>query len=595
VTLRESPAPAPARLPGRVTSWRGTAFAAMRAAAALIVLRFTVLRLSLTGFPGPNGHRLRVPSVRLPRPRRGVIGALLGWPAAGATLFVCYLHASRTVAVTSDGASNALQAWDMLHGNPLLRGWQLSDVSFYPTELPLYALVEKLRGLTPDVVHVASAVTYAVLVLLAGSLARGRTGGRAAMARWLIAAGIMLAPLPGYGVYILLGSPDHVGSAVPALLAFLVLDRAPRRWFVPLAIGALLTFGLIADQILVVTAVLPLAGTCVIRAYQARFSRGLRWRDTWFELALLAAAAGSVLAASAAMRSVASHGGFRVWPVSTVLAPAASLPGYLAEAGHGLLVLFGADFFGRPAGLAAAVAAVHLAGLGLAGWATVATVRRFFRADLVQQVLAAAIVATLAAYVLGTRAVDLFSARDIAAVLPCGAALAGRVLAVRLARGGLIPALAAVLAGYLLGLGVLVGQPPQAQPDIPLATWLAAHRLDYGLAGYWNANITTLDSGGRVRLRSVLANGDQVTGDYWEIRPAWYDPHRYDANFIVLVPSPPGFKRYMTIASVRHTFGQPSRIYYVGGFTICVFGRNLLADLVPGSPPAPRYPLAPGP
>ena len=35
----------------------------------------------------------------------------------------CYLRQSRTVPVDSDGASQALQAWDLLHGNPLLHGW----------------------------------------------------------------------------------------------------------------------------------------------------------------------------------------------------------------------------------------------------------------------------------------------------------------------------------------------------------------------------------------------------------------------------------------------------------------------------------------
>jgi hypothetical protein len=45
--------------------------------------------------------------------------------------FACYLRLARTRSVTSDGAGNALQAWDM-HGNLLLHGWSLSDVSFYP-------------------------------------------------------------------------------------------------------------------------------------------------------------------------------------------------------------------------------------------------------------------------------------------------------------------------------------------------------------------------------------------------------------------------------------------------------------------------------
>ncbi len=112
-------------------------------------------------------------------------------------LFVCYLHISRTVPTNSDGAANALQAWDMLHGNLLLHGWWLSDVSFYTTELPEYMLVELVHGLNADVVHVAAALTYTLLVLLAALLAKGRATGREAAVRMLLAGGIMLAPQLG--------------------------------------------------------------------------------------------------------------------------------------------------------------------------------------------------------------------------------------------------------------------------------------------------------------------------------------------------------------------------------------------------------------
>ena len=67
--------------------------------------------------------------------------------------FACCLRLARTRAVNSDGAGNALQAWDMLHGNLLLHGWSLSDVSFYTTELPEYMAVELVRGLHADVVR----------------------------------------------------------------------------------------------------------------------------------------------------------------------------------------------------------------------------------------------------------------------------------------------------------------------------------------------------------------------------------------------------------------------------------------------------------
>ena len=62
--------------------------------------------------------------------------------AAGVALFVVYLRLSRTVAENSDQANILLVASDLLHGNLVLHGWYLTDVSFYTTELPQYALLE---------------------------------------------------------------------------------------------------------------------------------------------------------------------------------------------------------------------------------------------------------------------------------------------------------------------------------------------------------------------------------------------------------------------------------------------------------------------
>jgi hypothetical protein len=44
-------------------------------------------------------------------------------------------------------ATRHCRAGDMLHGNWLLRGWTLGDVTYYSTEIPEYALVEMSRGL----------------------------------------------------------------------------------------------------------------------------------------------------------------------------------------------------------------------------------------------------------------------------------------------------------------------------------------------------------------------------------------------------------------------------------------------------------------
>src|ERR1700719_2745559 len=114
----------------------------------------------------------------------------------------------------------------MLHGNPLLRGWTMSDVSFYTTELPQYLLVELVHGLNADVVHIAAAMSYTLLVLGAALLARGHAAGREGAVRMLVAAGIMLAPSLGTDTVVLLSNPDHNGTQVPMLVIWLILDRA---------------------------------------------------------------------------------------------------------------------------------------------------------------------------------------------------------------------------------------------------------------------------------------------------------------------------------------------------------------------------------
>ena len=168
----------------------------------------------LTGAVDSGSRRERVA-------RKAALPAAIA--AGGVLLFFCYLKQSLTVAPTSDGAANALQAWDMLHGNVLLHGWALSDVSFYTTELPEYVLVEWLRGLNIDVVNIAGALTYTALVVVAALLARGTARGRRGVLRMAVAVGIMLSPQLGPGVSVLILQSDHVGTTVPVLLAWAVV------------------------------------------------------------------------------------------------------------------------------------------------------------------------------------------------------------------------------------------------------------------------------------------------------------------------------------------------------------------------------------
>ena len=206
------------------------------------------------------GRDQEVPALTAPpaRARAAVLAVRAGLVAlAAAVLFFCYWRQSQAALLSSDGSSNVLQAWDMLHGNLLLHNWWVSDVSFYTTELPQYMLITALTGLGPWVVHAAAAMTYTLLVLLAAVLAKGSARGAAGWARALLAAGLMLSPQLS-ATSILLLSPDHTGTAVPLLVIWLLIDRARPRWWVPVLVCVLFTATMVADSIILLTGIAPL-------------------------------------------------------------------------------------------------------------------------------------------------------------------------------------------------------------------------------------------------------------------------------------------------------------------------------------------------
>ena len=516
-----------------------------------------------------------------------VAAATVGWILLGLVLYSFYLHLSRTVPANSDGAGNVLQAWDMLHGNPLLRGWVLSDVTFYTTELPQYMLIELVRGLSPDVTHIAAAMTYTILVLLAARLAKGSATGPEGLARAGIAAGIMLAP-PQSSVSVLLIEPDHIGSAVPVLLILLLLDRAGRRWFVPPAVLLLVGWALVADQVILITAAGPIAFVALSRAYIqiVRLHRPLR--NAWFDLALAVATGAGVFAGERALALISSSGGFTVYPVSNQLAPFSALPTDALAVLQGLLVLFGADFPGRSLSFLTAVGLLHLVGAALVIWAVCVALRRFARSKVAIQVLAVSVTFSLLAYLLGPNAALGGTSREFAAVLPLGAALAGRVLARKLRRVRMMPAMSAILGLYIAGLVIYAGGPAAPAANQALATWLTRHKLQYGLADYSMANSVTVDSGGKVDIRAIRSTTYRSWPNIWETKPAWYSPAQHVANFVVMPSSGPGpWFRAPSALAVTRTFGQPAKVYLLADYTVLVWNINLLSKLTgcPGQPP----------
>jgi len=507
-------------------------------------------------------------------------------------LFDAYLHLSRTYAENSDEANILLMANDMLHGNVTLSGWNVSDVPFITTELPQIAVLIAIFGLRLGTAHIAAAMTYTLVVAVGMLLAKGRARGWPAVARMALALAIMLAPQPGVGIFVLIFSVGHIGTAVPVMLTWLVIDRLwpqgqttaadlRRRWYVPVIVALLLGWALMADPLVLVIAVLPLLAVCLLRVVSSAVGgarrggglRGLRQgvMERLFEVSLAVAAGigyGIVLGGRAVLSGA---GGYHQQPVPFALDATRTWFWHARVVVHGLLEMFGAYFVpGQDpqypmSHFDQAIAISRLVTVVLALWGACAIARRmFFRdADFVSQLLLAGIIANIFAYVPSTLAAHTaLNTREIAPVLPFAAVLAGRMLGDRLVSGPLasmrlprfarpggapgsaaasayslrirliaVP-LVALFGWYSYGLFRQAETPPAPNPLASLAKFLEDNHLHYGLGGYWESSVLTVETGGSVTVRAVTPACLQPYK--WESKPSWYDAKLNSATFILL-------------------------------------------------------------
>ena len=509
-----------------------------------------------------------------------------------AILFFVYWRLSWSAAANSDSGSTALQAHDVVHGNWLLTGWWMSDVSFYTTEVPQYMLLELVFGLGPGVVHIAAAMTYTLIVVLVALLAQGQARGAEGWARAGLAGALVASPQVSGALILLLG-PDHTGTVVPVLATWLVIDRARPRWYVPVVVGVMLTWIMAADSVVLFTAIGPIIIAAALRAL--RRGQGNR---RWYELSLAAAAAIAAGVGLLIPKVIVRLGGFQLWHFETHTMPLSKLPHDSWDTIQAVLQFFGADPVGAHPLIESVLTTVHIAGVLLAVAGLCVAVARFFREDqIVVPGLAVGILLELGAFLISIHSSNLDSTREIVAVLPLGAVLAGRTLggpvlaALRPAawRGSAawrwLRAVAAslavvVAAGYLGALAYAAAQPSIPSANQPLASWLVAHHLTNGLASYWEADSVTLDTGDKVTVSSVeIDRFDKLIPYKWETDTTQYDPKLHDARFVVAGGPAADLPIAGLARAAIHTFGSPSHIYQVGSYTILVWNYNILGHL----------------
>jgi hypothetical protein len=539
----------------------------------------------------PSGAPVRRASA-YGRARRLLLSAALG-----AGMFAILFRLAAVHALSSDGANNALQGWDMVHGNVLLSGWVIGDATYYTLELPIFAVVERVMGLVPDVVKVEDALTFLLVLGLAMALARGRSTGMHALLRRLAVLAVLMAPMAAPpGELIMLSVPIHFGTGAFMLLAFLIYDRAPWGFAAPVLLCLVLALGQLGDATVLYCGVLPVV---LVGCYRLLFPSRVWSRDGLF----VVAAAVSVPLEGWVHGLIRGHGGYTMIKPKTDILPADQWPGNLRIAAYDVAQLFGFTSPGPDPGVLWFVrTCTGMLALAAVVCGALAVLLRWHRADPCEQLTLLAVALNVAGFAVTANA-STGSAYDLCFALSGGSVLAARLVTPRVAerlagrarrdepgRPGAagaslrwaMPAVAlAAVAAFAVALGLSL--PPQPSTVPALASFLEDHGLRYGLSEYQDASSVTLQSQGVVRVRAVVPTPDGFDAYQWETKQSWFDQAAHTADFFIASDNRP-IGRGIPVAAVEARYGRPDRVYRAAGRVILVYGFNLLDKVVPPAP-----------
>lgn len=522
----------------------------------------------------PLGDRMR--SLREPAARILAKAAILFFSLA--ILSLAYRAVARTITYNSDNACILLQAQDVAAGNPALRGWTLSNCSFYP-EIAFYAVAMLVNHSPSALARGGGPLMYALVVMIALWLTARGASDPNLYASYAITFTLIALPSTLQHLYIAPGT--HMSTMLlifAALVALSFTEDTPLRSLAAYVIYTLLlAFAVFGDLFALYFAAIPIA---IVTAYRWGHSLCSQTRELLALFATLVAAT----VGTAALRFVSTIGGFKLIAIAPHFIAIKSLHRNVSATIAAIAGLYGIDFANASTPLGAMLLMAKSVGLVLILGCCAFSAYRTLRGteNRTNTIVMAAVIIDALEYVLNDKVIGVDAARYLLPFVLFGAILAGRV------GGSLIrptrlyyAAIGLVFSAYLFGFVRLMLQPTLLpQREDALAQWLYQHGLVSGYGDYWHSSIVTLESDGKVKIRAVVFAG-RLVPYAWESKAQWYsaDSGEPAPNFVV-IENPKKFLAIFEAVSATRTLGPPSQTYEFQGYTIMVWdqGKWLLND-----------------
>lgn len=478
-------------------------------------------------------------------------------------MFLYYLFHAIQVPTNSDYASIILEAKSIYEGNIFLSGWNLSTVSFYTTEIPLYVLGMMMFGYTPRLLYIIPSITYLITVLAAMWLVYDGKRIKGAILT-LCFVGI---PIGLMGVLALVG-PVHIGAIALCFICFKLIQDVERKKILYLYFGILFCWILIGDPIALWIVGLPIV---LLGAYRMIINHS-QWRK---EVILPLIVFLAVVLSKIVLKTIEYFGGFVVPGTGQVMfANIENLGRNTYFAILGILELFNANFFGRPLGsLETVFLIIHFIGLIFVFYVFAKYLFKILKnkhISYIDQLLVVSISITIVAYIFSNLNMGMGTTRYLIPAIFLITVLAGKWLNSFEWSLNKNIIFSVVMAIFALTMISPLSFSRDTDKLVRLQTYLKSEGLTYGYGTFWLSAPITLYSNDSVKVRQVLANSDEKIAPYfWLSEQKWYDS---SANFIIYDSTNWG---QVNKSTAINTFGKPMKELQFEDVHILVWDKDI--------------------
>ncbi|WBG90010.1 hypothetical protein N5580_13025 [Pantoea piersonii] len=465
-----------------------------------------------------------------------------------AAMYAVYYRISQRIPINSDMASGLIEAIDVAAGNIFLKGWSLSTVPFYFTDILTYAAVIKVFWYSYKLSYIIPSVILSLLCMGIVAASENKNAG------FLTALFFVGSPVLFLAKSILV-PVIHVGTYLYCVAAYIIILKYLRTGCRYSLAGffALMAVTFFSDGIAVCLILLP---SLAAAGFNFLFGRK---ENRWYIVAVVSLLA---FAVSKVIWALFRHQGFDVpYVFPTNFSAVSAIWVNFSDFMEGFIRFSGGYFFGMDAqdhDVIWKLMCFVCASLLL--FVIIARIVRFKTLDSTDIFLLAAVLVMPLAFCVSSIASGITSVRYIIPMLIFGSILASRHSSLTVFNGKFKLLVAAMLlAGSAHHVHESLKSPKAENHFQEISSDLSKAGLKNGFADFWFASSVSLY--GQVHVSPVHYDFEKFTKMNWLSKEEWFDRKN---TFVIIHDE--GTKK-----TALKAFGVPSRIVTAGGLPVYVW------------------------